>query len=387
MSEGTLLVKDSRTSREYKIPIIRNSVAAASFKQIKGPITDTTRIDKGSVGLKVYDPGLANTATIESKLTFIDGEKGTLLFRNYSIDQLWDCDFEDILHLMVWEKLPSTSQKDSLRKALVNAMLDIPAVVVSVIKAFPPSTPPVPMIMAGLAAYMSTKPSNIPAFTGGNIYHGNMKRVDPAVIRSLAAWAVVVGLTASHLRGTPFVPASHDRTFYENVFVMMGHVEKSTGLPDPLKIRSFRRFGALSIDHGLSNSTFAMLVTTSSLADPISGLIAALTAAYGPLHFGAPESAYKIITELDKPENVPWLIESVKRGERRLFGYGHRTYTTEDPRIRPIKVLLEELDAKSNPLLKVSQEIDRVASSDEYFKSRGLNANADLYGVFFYIAM
>ena len=71
MSEGTLLVKDSRTSREYKIPITRNSVAAASFKQIKGPITDITRIDKGSVGLKVYDPGLANTATIESKLTFM----------------------------------------------------------------------------------------------------------------------------------------------------------------------------------------------------------------------------------------------------------------------------------------------------------------------------
>lgn len=243
------------------------------------------------------------------------------------------------------------------------------------------------MIMAGLAAYMSTKPLDIPAFTGGNIYHGNNKRIDPAVIRSLAAWAVVVGLTASHLRGTPFVPATHDRTFYENMFVMMGHVEASTGLPDPIKIRSFRRFGALSIDHGLSNSTFAMLVTTSSLADPISGLIAALTAAYGPLHFGAPESAYKIISELGKPENVPSLIESVKRGERRLFGYGHRTYTTEDPRIRPIKVLLEELDAKSNPLLKVSQEIDRVASSDDYFKSRGLNANADLYGVFFYIAM
>ena len=93
------------------------------------------------------------------------------------------------------------------------------------------------------------------------------------------------------------------------------------------------------------------------------------------------------MTGLGKPENVPSLIESVKRGERRLFGYGHRTYTTADPRIRPIKILLEELDAKSNPLLKVSQEIDRMASSDEYFKSRGLNANADLYGVFFYIAM
>ena len=93
------------------------------------------------------------------------------------------------------------------------------------------------------------------------------------------------------------------------------------------------------------------------------------------------------MTKLEIPENVPWLIESVKRGERRLFGYGHRTYTVADPRIRPIQRLLEELDAKSNTLLRVAQEIDRLASSDEYFKKRGINANADLYGVFFYITM
>lgn len=243
------------------------------------------------------------------------------------------------------------------------------------------------MILAGLAAYMSSKPMDIPAVTGGNIYHRNMKRVDEGVVRALAAWAVVAGLTASHRSGTKFVPASHGQTYYENLFTMMGHVDKSTGLPDRIKVRSFRRFGSLSIDHGMSNSTFAMLVTCSSLADPISGLISALSAAYGPLHFGAPESAYKIMTKLGSAENVPSLMDEVKRGERRLFGFGHRTYATADPRIRPIKELLDQLDAASNPLLSVAKEIDRVASSDEYFRSRGLNANADLYGVFFYIAM
>lgn len=244
-----------------------------------------------------------------------------------------------------------------------------------------------PIVIAGLSAYIADKPEDIPAYTGGNIYHRNAGRVNKGVIRTLATWAVVVSLTARHREGTQFVPASPHEKFYENLFTMMGHVDKKTGLPDPLKLRCFRRFGALSIDHGLSNSTFAMLVTSSTLADPISSLISALTAAYGPLHFGAPESAYKIMTQLEIPENVPWLIESVKRGERRLFGYGHRTYTVADPRIRPIQSLLEELDAKSNPLLRVAQEIDRLASSDEYFKKRGINANADLYGVFFYITM
>lgn len=249
------------------------------------------------------------------------------------------------------------------------------------------SSPPVPIIIAGLAAYMASKPTDIPAVTGGNIYHGNPERVDKAIIRVVAAWAVVIGLSASYRRGIEFVPASPDLEFYENLFTMMGHVNETTGKPDAKKVQCFRRFGALSIDHGMANSTFAMLVTTSSLADPISALIGALTAAYGPLHFGAPESAYKIMTKLGKPENVPSLIEQVKKGERRLFGYGHRSYRTDDPRIRPIQILLDELDADSNPLLAVAREIDRVAQKDEYFKSRGLHANADLYGVFFYIAM
>ena len=214
-----------------------------------------------------------------------------------------------------------------------------------------------------------------------------MRRVDEAVVRVVAAWAVCIGLAASHRNSSRFMPASRDRDYYSNLFTMMGHVDPSTKHPDPLKLQCFRRFGALSIDHGLSNSTFALLVTASTLADPFSALISALAAAYGPLHFGAPESAYKIMTQLGSPENVPTLIDQVKRGERRLFGYGHRTYQTADPRIRPIQVLLEELNAADNPLLAVAQEIDRIASSDEYFKSRGLNANADLYGQFFYVAM
>ena len=255
---------------------------------------------------------------------------------------------------------------------------------------YPPyrrSAPPVPIVIAGLSAYIANKPEDIPSYAGGNIYHGNLDRINKGVVRTLATWAVVVSLTARHREGTQFVPASPSEKFYENLFTMMGHVDPVSGVPDPIKLRCFRRFGALSIDGGLTNSTFAMLVTSSTLADPISSMISALTAAYGPLHFGAPASAYKVMTKLEIPENVPWLIESVKRGERRLFGYGHRTFAVTDPRIRPIQSLLDELDAKSNPLLRVAQEIDRLASSDEYFKKRGLNANADLYGVFFYITM
>lgn len=244
-----------------------------------------------------------------------------------------------------------------------------------------------PVVMAGLSCYVGNQPDSIPANRGGNIYHGNGNQVDAGIIRTVAAFAVVVGLAASHLKGTSFCLPSRDRTFYENLFVMMGHVDPSTGEPNHTQLSCFRHFGALSVDHGLSNSTLTLLVTASTLPDPTSALISALASAYGPLHFGASESAFRVMTELGSPDRVPALIKEVKQGKRRLFGYGHRSYKTVDPRIRPIQKLLQMLDAQSNPLFAVAQEIDRVASQDEYFVSRGLKANADLYGQFFYTAM
>jgi citrate synthase len=248
-------------------------------------------------------------------------------------------------------------------------------------------SPPMPMVMAGLAAYLGAEPTMIPSHMGGNLYHGNLALVDSAIVQALARFAVVAGLAASHRLNKPFKSADPNGTYLSNLLLMMGHVDPETGIPDPKKLSCLQRFGALGADHELTNSTFALLVTSSSLADPLSCVISALASAYGPLHFGAPEAAYKVISEIGKPENVPTLIESVKRGEKRLFGYGHRMYKTVDPRIRLIKGLLDELEAEKNPLLRVAAEIDRIASTDKYFTERKLNANADLYGVFFYIAL
>ena len=242
------------------------------------------------------------------------------------------------------------------------------------------------MIIAGLSAFIGCNPEDIPAFAGGNIYHKDTEKIDEAVVQTLACWAVVVSITARHREGTLFVPASLHESYYGNLFRMMGLVVKDTGHPDPVKLRCCRHFGAACLDFGLTNSTFSMLVTSSTLGDPISAIISALTAASGPLHFGAQQSAYKAMTKMKSPEDVPKLINSVKQGGR-LFGFGHRTWTMADPRIQAIRLILEELGAESNPLLKVAREIDRLASNDEYFKKRGLHANADLYGIFYYLAM
>ncbi|KAI9679682.1 MAG: hypothetical protein M1822_007288 [Bathelium mastoideum] len=374
---GHLEVRDSRTSQVYKIPIKHNAVQATDFQKIK---------DESNQGLKMYDPGLANTAPLTSDLTYIDGKNGILLFRGHSIEQLWDCDFEEILYLTLWSRLPSQSEKESLRIKLATEMADVPEAAAKAVEAISPDSPPVPMVLSSLAAYLAEKPDKIPATQGGNIYHGDEIEIDAAIIRTVAAWGVSIGLAISHTKGIAFCPASSKLNFFENLFRMMGHVDPTTGQPDPTQLQCFGRFGALSVDHGMTNSTFALLLTSSVLADPISGMMAALAAGYGPLHFGAPESAYKIMKELSKPENVPTLIEKVKRGEQRLFGYGHRSYQVPDPRIKSINLLLEQLNARENPILAVAQEIDRLASQDDYFIKRGIQANADLYGVFFYIA-
>lgn len=131
----------------------------------------------------------------------------------------------------------------------------------------------------------------------------------------------------------------------------------------------------------MTHSTFLMLAAASALPDPLSCLISATAAAYGPLHYGAQEATWSNLQEIGTPENVPAFLEQVKRRKRRLFGYGHRVHKAEDPRLAIIKGLLVELDVTpdSQPLMSIAREIDRVAAGDEYFTSRGLRANADFY--------
>ncbi|THW77562.1 hypothetical protein D6D17_10327 [Aureobasidium pullulans] len=354
MSEGTLSVKDSRSGKEYEIPIWRNTVRATDFKKIKTSADKTDRADKVADGLRLYDPGLQNTTVLETSMTFADGDRGLLLLRGYALEQLWQSSFEDLLHLMVWKKRES---------------------------------PPMPLIVAGLSAFLANDLDSLPAFNGGNIFHGDISRTDIGILKTVAAYAVTMGISGSHRRGITFTSPDRSKTYHENLFIMMGIMDPSSGSPDPLRLSCFRRFTALNSDHGMALSVFSLLVTASGLADPISGVISSLSAAYSPLHFGAPEAAYKTISKISSIENVPGFLEEVKSGRRRLFGYGHRTYKTIDPRVEPIKKMLVEMNPESDPLLNIAREIDRVSATDEYFVKRGLHANADFYGVFFFIAL
>ncbi|KAL1858003.1 hypothetical protein Plec18170_003227 [Paecilomyces lecythidis] len=254
-----------------------------------------------------------------------------------------------------------------------------------------PSAPPMTMVIAGLTAFLAENPHWIPSRSLNAVYHKNEARIDQAIIDSVAAFSVAVAIADAHSRGAPFRPASTQRSFYENLFTMMGRVDTSTGQPDRAKLSLFRRWGNAILDHGNTNSTFALRVTASSLTDPLSGLIGALTAGCGLLHFGAQESAYRTMEAVRSPDRVPALLETAKKGHVRLYGVGHRSYKGVDPRIAPVRQLLDEISIsqgnKPIPYLDVAEEIDRLTGQDEYFIKRRLRPNADLYGQFFYVAL
>lgn len=242
------------------------------------------------------------------------------------------------------------------------------------------------MVIAGLAAYLGEDPKSIPAFSGRNLYNNNLAAADKALIQTLACFQVCAGLAASHRSGIQFTPRDPNKSFLYNLLLMMGKVDKATGKPDPASLHHIQRVWALGADLGHTNSTSALLLGASSLSDPLSCLMSALSSGYGILHFGAAEVSYKALKAVGKKENVPYLIAKVKRREAKLFGYGHRMFNTIDPRIPLGTQILSDMDSK-HPLIAVATEIDRIAGKDEYFVSRNLQANSDLFIGIVYTAL
>lgn len=216
-----------------------------------------------------------------------------------------------------------------------------------------------------------------------------METIDKAVIRTISSMAVVVSLVYCHQRNKNLTPPDPNRSFIANVLLMMGFVEESNKLPSPKVIDCLERLWILYLDHEMTKSTAAFLHAASTLTDPISCCMAYIASGNGPLHAGAVDLAYNSLARLGTPDKVSGLIADVKAKKCRLFGYGHRIYKTVDPRTKFIRAMLDELseNSKDNPLLAVALEIDRIASKDEYFTSRKLKANADLYGCFVYTAL
>ena len=245
------------------------------------------------------------------------------------------------------------------------------------------------MIIAGLCALQATQKELIPAYTARDMYLKNSSLVDSQCLTLLAHMATISAATYCHHTGQPFNNPDPSMSYVENMLWMMNHVDPKTGRPSPKYVRIVEKLWILIADHEMTCSTAALLQTASALPDAISSLTSAVSAFYGILHGGALEVAYKNIAEVGSATNAQAKIDRVKRKEERLYGYGHRIYRVTDPRAVFIKEMLEELgeEVERDPLLRVAFAIDDIAQNDEYFTSRGLKPNADLFATFVYKAM
>ncbi|GAW23113.1 hypothetical protein ANO14919_126630 [Xylariales sp. No.14919] len=388
--EGDVLhIIDSRTRQHYTVDVHHNSINATDLKAIKAPKDEEHPEYQNEQGLRVFDPGYSNTLVSESKITYIDGLEGTIQYRGYSIhDIIGKKKFADLSYLLIWGSWPSAEEAQKYQQRLN----DVPVIgenVLNVIRSFPKNGSIIGMMIAGLSALQSDDMDAIPAHAAKNLYLGQPKNVDEQVIRVLSSLSMITAAAYCHASGKAFTPPRKDFSYVQNFMLMTGLVDESTGEPNPRYVDVIERLWTTVADHEMTCSTAALLQTASALPDVISSLISAISATYGPLHGGAIEVAYKSIEEIGSVDDVPAKIERVKAGKERLYGYGHRVYRVTDPRFTYISDILNELtdEASKDPLLQVAFALDRAAAQDEYFISRKLRPNADLFAAFAYKAL
>lgn len=244
------------------------------------------------------------------------------------------------------------------------------------------------IIIAGLSAWASSDPSAVPVIRGEDIY-GTSPSLDKHICRTLAALGSVVSIVYCHQNDILFTSPNPQYSYVENLLSMMGLVGGDSMRPHPEQIAQLEKLLLLHAEHGMCNATAAFLHCASTRADPISCLVAALVAIYGPLHGGSNIITFRQLQKIGKVENIPRLMKDIIARKQRLFGFGHRIYRAVDPRATILRDNM--LEAKKRgadiPYLDVALELDKIVSTDSFFTSRNLKANTDLYTVIAYGAI
>jgi citrate synthase len=368
---GSLEVRDTRTASEYHLPIVDNAIRAAELGSIRTH-------DADAEGLLSYDPAFMNTASCRSAITFIDGDRGILRYRGYPIEQLAEQrSFLDVAWLLIHGELPSSAESETWAGA-VEAGDEIPPEIVDLVATFPPQAHPMTVLLAGWSA--------LAAYRWGRKSSDDRTARNAEVPVFLGLAASLVALVFRHRTGAPL---RIERVAGDFPTRLLGGMFPGAAVAGQAQRRAIDILLILQADHEQNCSTNAVRAVGSSRVDPYSALAAGIAALFGPLHGGANEAVTRMLHEIGDGANVEAYVASVKRGERRLMGFGHRIYKSYDPRARIIKATAEEVFAETgrNRLLDVATEVERIALADSYFVERKLYPNVDFYSGLIYEAM
>ncbi|MGA7758536.1 MAG: citrate synthase [Ilumatobacteraceae bacterium] len=363
----TITITDDRTGKTVTVPIEGGVFPSSALREL-----DPT--------LYCYDPAYLSTASCKSAITYLDGDAGILRYGGYPIEQLAEhSTYLEVAYLLLNGELPDKEQLNSWVFDVTNHTFIHENMRKRFVDGFHYNAHPMGMFISSIAAL-------------GTFYDGSKDIEDPAqrnrqILRLIAKAPTLAAMAYRFSVGLPFNYPNNDLSYPANFLNMMWKIGDYE--VDPVLERAMEVLFILHADHEQNCGTTAMRVIGSSHADPYSSAAGAAAALYGPLHGGANEAVVRMLTQIGSIENVPAFVDSVKAGEARLMGFGHRVYKNYDPRARIIKEAaydVFEVTGK-NPLLDIALALEETALSDPYFVDRKLYPNVDFYSGLIYQAM
>jgi citrate synthase len=329
----------------------------------------------------MYDPAYLSTASCASSITYLDGDAGILRYRGIPIEQLAESStFLEVAYLLIKGELPTTQELEKWELEVTHHTMIHENMRKRFVDGFHYDAHPMGMFISAIAALGTFYDDAKDIFDKDSL--------EKQVIRLVAKVPTIAAMCYRFSQGLPFVSPNNALSYGENFLNMMFKIGDDYKV-NPVLAHAMDVLFILHADHEQNCGTTAMRVVSSANSDPYTATAAAAAALYGPLHGGANEAVVRMLTEIGDIKNVPAFVESVKAGEGKLMGFGHRVYKNFDPRATIIKKAaydVFEVTGK-NPLLDIALELEKVALSDEYFIKRKLYPNVDFYSGLIYQAL
>jgi citrate synthase len=356
------------------------SVELPVYKGTVGPDVVDIRKLYAQTGMFTYDPGFLSTASCQSAITYIDGDKGELLYRGYPIEQLaTNCDYMETCHLLLYGELPNADQKTDFVSRVTNHTM-VNEQMQFFLRGFRRDAHPM-AIMTGLVGALS-------AFYHDSTDITNPEHRDISAIRLIAKMPTLVAMAYKYTMGQPYMYPKNSLSYAGNFLHMMFATPCEEYKVNPVLERALDRIFILHADHEQNASTSTVRLCGSSGTNPFAAIAAGVACLWGPAHGGANEAALNMLGDIQKNggvENIGEFIKQVKDKSSgvKLMGFGHRVYKNYDPRAKLMqetcKEVLQEMGLENDPLFKLAMALEKIALEDDYFVSRKLYPNVDFY--------
>jgi|SRR5271157_246646 len=373
MGKEAIRITDERTDAQYEFPLFKGAVRAMELRKVKTAPDD--------FGMMTYDPAFLNTASCQSAITFIDGDKGILRYRGYPIEQLAQhCTYLEVAYLLLKGELPTAAELKEWVSAVTHHTM-IHETTKKFLEGFRYDAHPMAMFVSTVAALATVYPD------ARNVLDADVRALQ--ILRLIGKVPTIAAYCYRHSVGYPYVYPDNELAYTENFMNMLWRMMDRRYQVNPVLARALDVLFILHADHEQNCSTNVMRAVGSSQADPFLATAASAAALSGPLHGGANEEVLKMLDEIGTKQNIPAYIEKVKAGQFKLMGFGHRVYKNFDPRASIIKWTAEQVFevVGRNPKLDVALELERIALEDDYFVKRKLYPNVDFYSGIIYQAM